>query len=47
MLFSQHMRRFRGVEKVNQDSWQARYELEDEALSRGGAQLPEAFGSLQ
>ena len=46
IVFSQHMRRYRGVGKVSQDSWQARYELEDEAVSIGGAQMPEALDFL-
>ena len=40
------MHRYRGVEKVDQDGWAARYELEDEADLRRGAKVSEGLPFL-
>ena len=46
-FLSQKPRRYRGVEKVDQDGWAARYELDDEAHSKQGAQASEPSAILR
>ncbi|CAL5218998.1 g753 [Coccomyxa viridis] len=43
---SQSTSRYRGVDKVGENSWQARFELDDAAISNRGTQMPEALSFL-